>query len=247
MTLYSVRTESRMNQATISYLRRMGAIVVPYSTYQLELADPEGVWKSKFNKKVRNLVRKARSNGLIMKAGKLLSDFATDYDSIFNSTSIRQGRRMRRSDGTARLPPPVLSSPTSKVQVGIFAHNIMVGYSKLTNYDGIAEMTSFLTHRDYWNYGISQLLMWADVIHACKLGITTIEYGVPLNKGIDHFREQFGFRLHDSHLIYLPATMKDRLKAIALSRISNAPKGLKLLAGPIYNRYISNALYKVGF
>lgn len=227
----------------------MGAKVVPYKTYQLRLSDDlNEMWKKAINKKVRNIVRKAWKNNIVCRE---FSNHWSDYDEIFNSAPIRQGRRMRVSDGTPRLCPP----STSKAQmheIGAFRNDKLIGVSRILDYRSIADFATFLTHRKYWNLGLSEFLMWSAIQDACNNGIEVLEYGVPASSGMNHFREQFGFRLKDSFVILLPTTRMDRVRSSVLLRIqktSLALEGspLKSPVSKVFNKIFSNALYNIGF
>jgi hypothetical protein len=217
--------ESRNRIDLFTFIQRLSDTSPKYS-YPMEWDNFAAVRVSTFDEwmakqidfKVRNKIRKAAKNGVVVREVPLDDALVCGISAIYNETPIRQGRRfphygkdlktLRRIKGTF---------PDQSIFIGAFFEDNLIGFVKLvTDEDrtqvGLMHILSAIQHRDK---AVTNALM-AQAVRSCAergipyLWYANFSYGKKQSDPLADFKRHNGFEKIDVPRYYVPLTLLGR-------------------------------------
>jgi hypothetical protein len=168
--------------------------------------------------KVRNKVRKAMKNGVVVREVPFDDAYVRGIHAIYNESPIRQGRRfwhygkdletVRRMNGTFM---------DRSIFIGAFFEGNLIGFVKLVfdearNQAGLMQIVSMIRHRD--KAPTNALI--AQAVRACAergipyLWYANMSYGKKQPDGLADFKRHNGFQKIELPRYYVPLTVAGR-------------------------------------
>lgn len=175
--------------------------------------------KNRIDFKVRNKVKKAAKNGVVVREVPFDDNFIQGISSVYNESPIRQGRRFwhygtdlayaRRVNGTF---------PDQSIYIGAFFADNLIGFVKLVTDEnrgqaGLMQIVSMIRHRD--KAPTNALI--AQAVRSCAergipfLWYANFSYGKRQTDSLAEFKRHNGFVKMDVPRYYVPVTVVGRL------------------------------------
>jgi hypothetical protein len=185
----------------------------------LRLSSFDDWMKHQIDFKVRNKVRKAEKNGVIVREVPYDDMFVRGISAIYNESPIRQGKRfwhygkdieaVRRMNGTFM---------DQSIFIGAFLGDSLIGFAKLvTDEDrgqaGLMQIVSTIQHRD--KAPTNALI--AQAVRSCVqrgipcLWYANFSYGRKQSDTLADFKRHNGFQKIDVPRYYVPLTLAGRM------------------------------------
>lgn len=174
-------------------------------------------WVEQIDDKTRNRIRKAEKNGVKIKIDSFNDDLVRGVVSIFNETSIRQGKRFLHYGKNFQDVKRALSDRSDRsIFIAAYYNNELIGYVKLIDaltYARIGEAIAKIKHRDK---SLMNALI-AKAVEVCAekkypfLVFGKFTYG---NKGVDtltSFKVNNGFKQINFPRYYIPFSAMGRI------------------------------------
>ncbi len=203
----------------------------------------EYIWKNKFNKKARNLVRKFLRSGGKVELLKNPLNYVDDIMEINLSKPLRQGRPLpetyTRKDLVIQILERNIRDKGEHFRVyGAFIKDKLVAYAYVSEHNGYAYISRFLTHAKYFKYAASNGLLSFIIESLCKEGVKVVQYGYWSRhyEGVNHFLQQHGFEKGEVRAYYIPLTMKGSL---VLKMFKTLYKIKESFIGDFFRKYSS--------
>jgi hypothetical protein len=204
-------------------------------------------WEEQIERKVRNKVRKAQKNGVIIKPATFDDRFVREITSIFNETPIRQGRRflhygkdfetVKRQFSRFLFREEIFGAYLGEELLGF----IMLAYSE--NYAYLGQIISKIAHRDL---APNNLLLAKAVERCAERGMPYLVYALWLEDSLGDFKRSNGFQKFDLPTYFVPLTTTGKLvlklglhsgwKAALPNRLKTALKKLRKFWHRLNNR-----------
>jgi hypothetical protein len=169
-------------------------------------------WENKIDRKVRNKIRKAEKNGVLIKPATFDDRFVQGMTSIFNETPIRQGRRylhygkdfetIKREFSRFLFREEIFGAYLGEELVGF----IMLAYAE--NYAFLGQIVSKIAHRDL---APNNALLAKAVERCAEKGLPYLVYALWLEDSLGDFKRSNGFQKFDLPRYYVPLTSKGKL------------------------------------
>lgn len=205
----------RLSDATPRYNYPMewdNMAVLPISTF-------DDWMKNQINFKVRNKIRKAEKNGVVVREVPLDDTLIRGISTIYNESPIRQGRRFShygKDLETLRKMKTTFLSRT--IFIGAFVENCLVGFVKLvTDEDrgqaGLMHILSMIRYRD--KAPTNALI--AQAVRSCAergipyLWYANFSYGKKQGDPLAEFKRYNGFEKVAVPRYYVPLTLLGRV------------------------------------
>ena len=187
------------------------------------------VWRRRFSKKARNLVRKfERCGGEVA----LLDDPLEHLDEIMEvnlSAPVRQGRPLPPSYTDRGAVEAGLRSRLEEMGehfrvYAAFLRGRLAAYAYVVDLNGYAYISRFLAHAKYMGYAPSNGLLSAVIEDLCERSVEVVQYGYWSRRhpGLDHFLKQHGFLAGRVEAYYVPLSSRGALALRALGLVSAA-------------------------
>lgn len=186
--------------------------VLPVSTFDNWMAH-------QINFKVRNKVRKAAKNGIVVREIPFDDALIQGISAIYNESPIRQGRKFPHyGKGFESLRRMKATFLDRSVFIGAFLENNLVGFIKLVaNEDwsqaGLLHILSMIRHRD--KAPTNALI--AQAVRSCAdrgipyLWYANLSYGKKQRDSLAEFKLQNGFQKVEVPRYYVPITLLGRV------------------------------------
>jgi len=173
-----------------------------YSTYVLELSEPQEVWKKLHQKGVRWAIGKARKDGVAIKLDNTLNGLKT-FDYLNQKTKRNLGVPAHPynflsniSQKLAKLTKIYLAEAEGKPIAGI----VTLNFKDTVYYVYGASDVKYL------NYHPNDLLIWQAIEESCGEGYQYFDFGrtVPDNEGLVRFKKHWGTEAIKLYYYYYP-------------------------------------------
>jgi len=185
---------------------------LPVSTY-------EHWMKNQIDFKVRNKVRKAAKNGVVVREVPFDDALVSGIQGIYNESPIRQGRRFwhyGKDLGTVRKINSTFLDRS--IFIGAFLADRMIGFIKLVadedrNQAGLMQVVSMISQRDK----AVQNALIAQAVRSCAdrgvayLWYASISYGKKQRDSLAEFKLHNGFQKIELPRYYIPLTAAGRV------------------------------------
>jgi hypothetical protein len=186
--------------------------VLPVSTFDHWMA-------RQIDFKVRNKVRKATKNGIVVREVPFDDDLIWGIHAIYNESPVRQGKRFwhygKDLKALRRMKATFLNR---SIFIGAFLEGSLIGFIKLvTNEDGsqagLMHIVSMMKHRDK---APTNALMAQAVRSCAERGISHLwyanfTYGKKQPDSLADFKRHNGFKKLDVPRYYIPLTVVGRV------------------------------------
>jgi hypothetical protein len=185
---------------------------MPVSTYDHWLSH-------QINFKVRNKVRKAAKNGVVVREVPFNDALITGICAIYNECPVRQGRRFwhygEDFETVRRIKATFLER---SIFIGAFLQSDLIGFAKLVaNEDwsqaGLMHILSMIQHQDKapTNALIAQAVRSCAERRIAHLWYANFSYGKRQRDSLADFKLHNGFQRVDVPRYYVPLTAKGRM------------------------------------
>ena len=213
----------------------------------LNLETYEDWWK-KIGKKTRNMVRKAKKNGLFNKIIQPNEKFVEGIWKIYNETPIRQGRRFLHYGVILQTVKRRVLSSKNSTFIGAYLKEELVGFIQLVHGDNVAIISQILSLQKHWNKAINNALLAKAIEFCANQQVKWLMYGRMGNHpSLDRFKQNNGFTRFSLARYYVPLTVKGKIATkLGLHREFKdiLPQSLKYTLIPVTN-WISRTKTKV--
>lgn len=175
--------------------------------------------KNQINFKVRNKVRKAAKNGVVVREVPFDDVLIRGISKIYNESPLRQGRRFphygKDLEALRKMKATFLDRSTF---IGAFFEDNLIGFVKLVSNEdgtqaGLMHILSMICHRD--KAPTNALI--AQAVRSCAdrgvrfLWYANLSYGRKQQDGLADFKLQNGFNRIDVPRYYVPLTVVGRI------------------------------------
>jgi len=169
-------------------------------------------WDKQIDCKTRNMVRKAKKKGVIVKPATFDDCFIQGMTSIFNETPIRQGRRFLHYGKDFETVKHEFSRFLFREEIfGAYLGDELVGFIMLADagrYLCLGQIISKIAHRDL----APNNALLAKAVECCaEKGIPYLAYALWLDDGLGDFKRSNGFERFDLPRYFVPLTRKGKL------------------------------------
>jgi Acetyltransferase (GNAT) domain len=169
-------------------------------------------WDKQIDCKTRNMVRKAKKKGIIVKPAAFDDRFIQGMTSIFNETPIRQGRRFLHYGKDFETVKREFSRFLFREEVfAAYLGEELVGFIFLADagsYIYLGQIISKVARRDL----APNNALLAKAVERCEeKGISYLVYALWLEDGLGDFKRSNGFQRFDLPRYFVPLTSKGRL------------------------------------
>lgn len=209
-----------------TFIQKMSDLSPKYS-YRMELDNMAALRVTSFDNwmkhqidfKVRNKVRKAAKNGVVVQEVPFDDALVRGICGIYNESPIRQGKRFwhygKDLDNVRRMNGTFLGQ---SIFIGAFFHDELIGFVKLVHDEdrgqaGLMQIVSMIRHRDK---APSNALI-AQAVQSCAergiryLWYANFSYGKKQRDGLTDFKRHNGFEKVEVPRYYVPLTATGRL------------------------------------
>jgi len=204
----------------------------------LRVATYDEWWKN-IGKKTRNMVRKAKKNGVKTEVVEPSEKLAEGIWKIYNETPIRQKRAFPHYGVSARTVSRNVFSAENSTFIGAFFQDELSGFIQLIHGDEIAIISQILSLQKHSDKAVNNALI-AKAVEVCttkKVG--WLMYGrIGNHPSLDKFKHSNGFTRFPVTRYYVPITKKGRIATkMGLHReIKDVlPQPIKYPLIPVYN------------
>ncbi|HVB58323.1 MAG TPA: hypothetical protein VNE63_18100 [Candidatus Acidoferrales bacterium] len=186
--------------------------------------------KRQIDFKVRNRVRKAAKNGVVVREVPFDDTLLRGISSIYNESPIRQGRRFwhygKNLEALRRMKATFIDR---SIFIGAFFENNLIGFAKLVTEEhrsqaGLMHILSMIQHRDKapTNALIAQAVRSCADRGVSYLWYANFSYGKKQRDALSEFKRHNGFQKVEVPRYYVPLTVAGRTALrLGLHRSSN--------------------------
>lgn len=175
--------------------------------------------KSQIDFKVRNKVRKAEKNGVVVKEVSLDEPLLMGISAIYNECPVRQGRRFwHYGKDIATLRTMKATFLERSIFIGAFFNDTLIGFAKLVADEswgqaGLMHIVSMMQHRDKapTNALIAQAVKSCAERKIPYLWYANFSYGKKKGDSLEEFKRHNGFQKIDIPRYYVPLTTTGRI------------------------------------
>lgn len=169
--------------------------------------------------KVRNKVRKAAKNGVVVREVPFDDDLLKGISAIYNESPIRQGKRFwhygKDLETLRRMKATFLDQ---SIFIGAFFKDSLIGFIKLVsdedgNQAGLMHIVSMVQHRDKaaTNALIAQAVRSCAERRISHLWYANFSYGKKQHDSLADFKRHNGFQKIELPRYYIPLTVAGRI------------------------------------
>ena len=171
--------------------------------------------KHQINSKVRNMIRKAEKNGVVVREVPFEESLVQGIHAIYNESPIRQGKRFWHYGKDLEAVRGMKATFLDRaVFIGAFFKNNLIGFVKLVaNEDwsqaGLMHIVSMIRHRDKapTNALIAQAVRSCSERGISYLWYANFSYGNKQHDSLADFKRHNGFQKVDLPRYYVPLTV----------------------------------------
>jgi hypothetical protein len=197
------------------------------------------LWWRNIGKKTRNMVRKAKKNGIEVAIVKPNEKLAEGIWKIYNETPIRQERAFSHYGITKNTVTANVVSALNSTFIGAFFQHELIGFIQLVNGDKIAIIAQILSLQKHLDKAVNNALIAKAVEFCINTKKEWIMYGrIGNHPSLDKFKQNNGFSRFSLNRYFIPITKKGRIAIkLGLHRtLKDAlPQPIKYLLIPFYN------------
>jgi hypothetical protein len=179
--------------------------VLPIESY-------EQWWKRQINDKTRNMIRKAKKKGVILRTVLLDDELVRKIKVIYDESPVRQGKPFKHFGRDFETLKRTHATYLDQSEfIGAFLEDQLVGFVKLVHQPGwssLMQIISLISQRD--KAPTNALIAKAVEICAQKR-IPRLQYGIWSRRGIGDFKEHHGFHPYRVPRYYMPLSVTGKL------------------------------------
>jgi len=192
----------------------------PKYAYQMELDSMAALpiksyscwWEKQIERKVRNKVRKAQKNGVIVKPATFDDRFVQGMTSIFNETPIRQGRRYLHYGKDFETVKREFSRFLFREEIfGAYLAEDLIGFIFLADAGRYAFLGQIISKIAYRDLAPNNALLAKAVERCAERGFPYLVYALWLDDSLGDFKRSNGFQRFDVPRYFVPLTKKGKL------------------------------------
>lgn len=214
----------------------------------LKLTNFDSWWK-KIGKKTRNMVRKAKKNGIITGISSPNHILAKGIWLIYNETPIRQNRVFPHYGTDLQKVERRIRSSKDHVFIGSYFENELVGFVDLIIGENIAIISQILSLKEHWDKAINNALIAKTVEVCLNRQLKWLMYGRMGNHpSLDKFKQNIGFERLVLKRYFIILTLKGKIAAkLGLHRDLKdvLPQRIIAFLLPIYNWFNKVKMKKI--
>jgi hypothetical protein len=178
----------------------------------LPLRSYEHWWSHQIKSRVRNQIRKAEKDGVVVKETAYDDEFVRGLTRIFNEAPVRQGRRFWHYGKDIETVRVQFSRYLYRERmIGAYYHDVLIGFIMLGNagrFGLTGQIISSLEHRDK---PINNALV-AKAVSLCEQdGLEALIYLFWSDDSLSEFKRRCGFERVRMPRFYVPLTRKGEL------------------------------------
>jgi hypothetical protein len=202
-----------------TFWQRVPDVTPRYPYYQewedlavLPVRSYEHWWNQQIKSRVRNQIRKAEKDGLVVKETPFDDDFVRGMTRIFNEAPVRQGRRFWHYGKDFETVKRQFSRYVHREHmIGAYYHDEMIGFIMLGNagrFGLLGQIISSLHHRDK----APNNALIAKAVEVCATnGLEHLVYLFWSDDSLSEFKRRCGFERVRIPRFYVPLTRKGSL------------------------------------
>jgi hypothetical protein len=179
--------------------------VLPIESY-------EQWWKHQINDKTRNMIRKAKKKGVVLRTVLLEDELVRGIKAIYDESPVRQGRPFKHFGKEFETLKRAHATYLDQSEfIGAFLEGQLIGFVKLVHQPGwstLMQIISLISQRD--KAPTNALIAKAVEICAQK-HIPRLQYGIWSRRGIGDFKEHHGFHSYRVPRYYMPLSVTGKL------------------------------------
>lgn len=179
--------------------------VLPIESY-------EQWWKRQINDKTRNMIRKAKKKGVVLRTILLDDELVRGIKVIYDESPVRQGRPFKHFGMDFETLKRTHATYLDQSEfIGAFLEDQLVGFVKLVHQPGwstLMQIISLISQRD--KAPTNALIAKAVEICAQKR-IPRLQYGIWSRRGIGDFKEHHGFHPYRVPRYFMPLSVTGKL------------------------------------
>ena len=170
-------------------------------------------WLEKqIDRKVRNKVRKAQKNGIVVKPATFDDQFVRGMTSIFNETPIRQGRQYLHYGKDFETIKREFSRFLFREEIfGAYLGEELVGFIMLADAGKYASLGQIISKIAYRDLAPTNALLAKAVERCAEKGVPYLVYALWLEDSLGDFKRSNGFKKFDLPRYFVPLTSKGKL------------------------------------
>jgi hypothetical protein len=169
-------------------------------------------WDKQIDRQARNKVRKAKKNGVIVKAATFDDRFVRGITSIFNETPIRQGRHYLHYGKDFETVKREFSRFLSREEIfGAYLGEELVGFIMLADAGRYAWLGQIISKIAYRDLAPTNALLAKAVERCAEKGFPYLVYALWLDDSLGDFKRSNGFQKFDLPRYFIPLTNKGKL------------------------------------
>ena len=190
----------------------------------LEIKSFQDWWRS-ISRKTRNMVRKAKKLGVLVREVVPDEEFWKGIVEIYNETPIRQGRPFRHfgknlADVKAKFEPWISQSTF----IGAYYEQELIGFIQLLHSDKYTLMSQILSRMKHFDKAPNNAMIAKAVEICASKGIKYLIYGKMGSDSLGRFKRSNGFVKSLVPRYYVPLTLKGKI--VLLLHLHHGVKGL---------------------
>src|SRR5215510_680768 len=203
----------------LTFWQRVPDVVPRYSFHMeledlavLEVTSYEHWWKRQIKSRVRNLIKNAEKDGLVVREAAYDDDFVQGMTDIFNEAPVRQGRRFwHYGKDFATVKQQFSRYVHRETMIGAYSEGRMVGFVMLGDarrYALTGQIISSIKHREKSH---SNELMAKAVEVCAQRGWPHLVYFYWGDDSLTEFKRRCGFERVTVPRYYVPLSSKGQL------------------------------------
>jgi CO dehydrogenase/acetyl-CoA synthase epsilon subunit len=237
-----------MNMDIFTFIERKWVHTIPQSPKSwckandnialLQVKSYDEWWKN-IGKKTRNMVRKAKKRGIMIKVSATDEKLVEGMCKIYNETPIRQGRAFPHYGVTLQTVKRRVRSAINSTSIAAYLEDELAGFIQLVHGDNITIISQILSLQKHWDKAVNNALLAKAVEVCASQQVKWLMYGRMGNHpSLDKFKQNNGFIRFSLTRYYVPLTAKGKLVAkLGLYKEAKdaLPQLIKYNLIPVYN------------
>lgn len=179
----------------------------------LDIQNGYDYWWNHVSKKTRNMIRKARKCGVIVKLAEPNEAFARGIAKIYNETPVRRGKLFRHYGKTWKAVYESIRNADSTTYMGAYYGDDLIGFAAVKHTKKYSLLSQFLVLQEHLNKEPSYALI-DKVVEVCSsLNVRYIVYERMQSEDdpLGFFKRRIGFNGVFVPRYFVPLTVKGAL------------------------------------
>lgn len=178
----------------------------------LSITRYEHWWKNQINDKTRNMIRKAKKSGVVVRPVEFNDDLIKGIKEIYDESPLRQGRPFKhyRKDFETLKREHATFLDRSQFIAAFFGDEL-IGFVKLVYDEGMAHLMQIISKISARNKAPTNALIAKAVKICADKKISYLHYGIWSKRGLGDFKRHHSFERLDLCRYFIPLNWKGRL------------------------------------